>query len=245
MKPYKAIFLDWDDTIGDWSGAEHKALQELYANYHLEALYATAEDYIAAYKPYNLELWGMYGRGEVTKEWLHFQRFYRPLLIEDRPALPDRIQSTDLFTNQESRVRMAYEMGEEFLRLTNKYFSVLPGAAEVVRELAKKYPLTIISNGFMEVQYYKFAHSGLADCFTHTIISEEVGINKPQPGIFNIALEKNGVSTEEAIMIGDSYSSDIQGAKNAHIDQIWLHAGAAEETATFIVPTLKDVLTIL
>ena len=231
MKPHKAIFLDWDDTIGDWSGAEHKALQELYANYHLEALYATAEDYIAAYKPYNLELWGMYGRGEVTKEWLHFHRFYKPI---------DRLQVTG------DRLReLAHEMGDEFLRLTNKYFSVLSGADEVVRELAKKYPLTIISNGFKEVQYYKFAHSGLADCFTHTIISEEVGINKPQPGIFNIALEKNGVSTEEAIMIGDSYSSDIQGAKNAHIDQIWLHAGEAEETATFIVPALKDVLTIL
>ena len=231
MKPYKAIFLDWDDTIGDWSGAEHKALQELYANYHLEALYATAEDYIAAYKPYNLELWGLYGQGKIAKDELHFRRFYKP--IEGLQVTGERLRE------------LAHEMGDEFLQLTNKYFSVLPGADEVVRELAKKYPLTIISNGFKEVQYYKFAHSGLAECFTHTIISEEVGINKPQPGIFNIALEKNGVSAEEAIMIGDSYSSDIQGAKNAHIDQIWLHAGAAEETATFIVPALKDVLTIL
>ena len=136
-------------------------------------------------------------------------------------------------------------MGDEFLRLTNKYFSVLPGAAEVVRELAKKYPLTIISNGFKEVQYYKFAHSGLAECFAHTIISEEVGINKPQPGIFQIALEKNGVGAEEAIMIGDSYSSDIQGAKNAGIDQIWLHQGEADETATYIVSELSEVFKIL
>ena len=140
---------------------------------------------------------------------------------------------------------LAHKMGDEFLRLTNKYFSVLPGAAEVVRELAKRYPLTIISNGFKEVQYYKFAHSGLADCFAHTIISEEVGINKPQPGIFQIALEKNGVTADEAVMIGDSYSSDIQGAKNAGIDQIWLHEGPTDETATFIVPRLNAILDIL
>jgi len=232
MKQYKAIFLDWDDTIGDWTGAEHKALQDIYAHYQLDALYPTFEDYLNAYKPYNLELWTLYGQGKVTKERLHFQRFYRPiekLTIE----------------SQEARVRMAHEMGAEFLRLTNKYFSVLPGAAEVVRELAKKYPLTIISNGFKEVQYYKFAHSGLAECFAHTIISEEVGINKPQPEIFRIALQMNGVTADEAIMIGDSYSSDIQGAKNAGIDQIWLHEGATDETATYIVPQLQDILKLL
>ena len=231
MKRYKAIFLDWDDTIGDWTGAEHQALRDIYTTYHLDALYPTYEDYIAAYKPYNLELWGMYGRGEVTKEDLHFRRFFRPI---ERLAFSD-----------ERLAELAHEMGAEFLQLTNKYFSVLPGAAEVVRALAKHYPLTIISNGFKEVQYYKFAHAGLADCFTHTLISEEVGINKPQPEIFRIALEKNGVTAEEAIMIGDSYSSDIQGAKNAGIDQIWLHEGDAEETATYITPTLKEVMSLL
>ena len=231
MKEYKAIFLDWDDTIGDWNGAEHKALQDIYAHYHLDALYATPEDYIAAYKPYNLELWGMYGRGEVTKEKLHFERFFKPI---------ERIEARG-----ERREELAHEMGDVFLQLTNKYFSVLPDAAEVVRELAKRYPLTIISNGFKEVQYYKFAHSGLAECFAHTIISEEVGINKPQPEIFRIALQMNGVTADEAVMIGDSYSSDIAGAKNAGIDQIWLHEGETDETATFIVPKLKDVLNIL
>ena len=232
MKPYKAIFLDWDDTIGDWTGAELKSLRDIYQTYHLEELYATPEDYIAAYKPYNLELWGLYGQGKIAKDDLHFRRFYKP--IEGL-----RVE------NQESRVKMALEMGAEFLRLTNQYFSVLPGADEVVRELAKHYPLTIISNGFKEVQYYKFAHSGLADCFAHTLISEEIGINKPQPGIFQIALELNNIKAEEAVMIGDSYSSDIQGAKNAGIDQIWLHQGDAPETATYIVPRLADVLSIV
>ena len=231
MKQYKAIFLDWDDTIGDWSSAARNALHDLYEHYHLDALYDTCEDFIEAYEPYNLQLWGMYGRGEVTKERLQFLRFYHPI---ERLQVPDeRIQE------------MAHEMGDEFLSLTNKYFSVLPGADEVVRELAKHYPLTIISNGFKEVQYYKFAHSGLADCFVHKIISEEVGVNKPQPDIFRISLELNGVTADEAIMIGDRYSSDIQGARNANIDQIWLHEGETTETATFIVPKLKYVLPIL
>jgi len=236
MKQYKVVFLDWDDTIGDWATAEHRALQDIYATYQLGKLYATFDDYLNAYKPYNLELWGQYGRGEVSKQKLHFDRFYHPLIAVKGEGLP---------VNGRSLEDLAHEMGAEFLRLTNVYFSVLPDADRVVRYLAAKYPLTIVSNGFKEVQYYKFEHSGLADCLRHTLISEEVGINKPQPQIFRIALERNGVQADEAIMIGDSYSSDIAGAKAAGIDQIWIHQGQADETATYIVPTIADVMKLL
>ena len=239
MKVYKAIFLDWDDTIGDWTTAEHKALQDIYRTYHLDRLYATFEDYLNAYKPYNLELWGMYGRGEVTKEKLHFERFYKPLKSERLKVKGERREPETL----------AHEIGAEFLRLTNKYFCLLPDAAEVVKYLAAKYPLTIVSNGFKEVQYYKFEHSGLSPYLTHTLISEEVGINKPQPGIFAIALERNGITADEAIMIGDSYSSDIAGAKAAGIDQIWVrndgNDGNDVMSATYIVPKITDIMEIL
>lgn len=236
MKQYKAIFLDWDDTIGDWTTAEHKALQDIYARYRLDRLYPTFEGYLNAYKPYNLELWGMYGRGEVTKEKLHFERFYRPIITA---------QSQKLTANVEN---MAHEMGAEFLQLTNRYFCLMPDAEKVVKYLAGKYPLTIISNGFKEVQYYKFEHSGLAKYFTHTLISEEVGINKPQPGIFEIALQRNGITADQAVMIGDSYSSDIAGAKAAGIDQIWVKGDGLPvmgETATYIIPNVIDVMNIL
>ena len=237
MKPYKAIFLDWDDTIGDWATAEHKALQEIYKTYRLDRLYPTFEDYLNAYKPYNLELWGLYGLGEVTKEWLHLQRFLKPLLM----AKGERIMA-----NVEN---LAHEMGAEFLKLTNKYFCLMPNAEKVVKYLASKYPLTIISNGFKEVQYYKFEHSGLAKYFTHTLISEEVGINKPQPGIFEIALQRNGITADQALMIGDSYSSDIAGAKAAGIDQVWIRderlAIREGETATYIVQNVTDIMKIV
>ena len=233
-KVYKAVFLDWDDTIGDWTHAAQKALQDIYATYHLEDLYATFEDYLEAYEPYNLMLWGKYGRNDVTKEELQFERFYHPLMVQPEPTLRGR-----------SKEEIARKIGVEFLRLTNRYFTLLPDAGEVVRQLAAKYPLTIISNGFGEVQYYKFAHSGLQELFAHLLISEEVGINKPQPEIFRIALERNGVTAEEAVMIGDSYTSDIAGAKAAGIDQIWIHQGETDETATYIVPAFKDVLGLL
>ena len=140
MKRYKAIFLDWDDTIGDWTNAEHLALRDIYTTYHLNHLYASFDDYLAAYKPYNLKLWGKYGRGEITKSYLHFERFYRPLLIQDEPELCGQRKD-----------ELSHRIGDEFLRLTNTYFRLMPDADRVVRYLASKYPLTIVSNGFKEV----------------------------------------------------------------------------------------------
>ena len=227
--------MDWDDTIGDWSHAAEQALQVIYEKYHLDELYETVSEFFNTYEPYNLELWSKYGRNEVTKEQLHFERFYYPLMVNEYPEFRG-VDKKDL----------ALQMGDEFLELTNKYFSLLPDAEQVVKYLAVKYPLTILSNGFKEVQYYKFSHSGLEKYFAHTIISEEVGINKPNPKLFEIALEMNGVKADEALMIGDSYSSDISGAKAVGIDQIWICNKPEEgQRATWIVPKLADVMQII
>ena len=227
--------MDWDDTIGYWSHSAEQALQVIYEKYHLDELYETVSEFFNTYEPYNLELWSKYGRNEVTKEQLHFERFYYPLMVNEYPEFRG-VDKKDL----------ALQMGDEFLELTNKYFSLLPDAEQVVKYLAVKYPLTILSNGFKEVQYYKFSHSGLEKYFAHTIISEEVGINKPNPKLFEIALEMNGVKADEALMIGDSYSSDISGAKAVGIDQIWICNKLEEgQSATWIVPKLADVMQII
>ena len=64
----------------------------------------------------------------------------------------------------------------------------------------------------------------------------------------HVALDLNGVTADEAVMIGDSYSSDIAGAKNAGIDQIWVMGDGlpvTDEGATYIVRELEDVLNIV
>ena len=149
---------------------------------------------------------------------------------------------------------LAEQLSEDFLNMTTAHFSLLEGAEELVRYLAKKYPLTVVTNGFVEVQYEKFDKSGLRDCFAHIVLSEEVGCQKPNPRIFEEALRMNGLQAEDVVMIGDSWSSDIQGAINAGIDQIWIkkskeqgtkNQDTIDQTATYIVHNLSEVMEVL
>ena len=241
MKQYKAVFIDWDDTIGDFVGAAKRALQEMYDKYNLSDYFASHEEFVSLYKPHNIELWDKYGKDLVTKAFLRVDRFLYPLLHGTKVA--SQIQSYTALS------ALAEQMSEDFLHLTTKYFSLLPGAEELVRYLAKKYPLTVVTNGFIEVQYEKFDKSGLRNCFSHIVLSEEVGCQKPNPRIYEEALRMNGVSAAEAVMIGDSWNSDIQGAINAGIDQIWIRKSKDPlpegQSATYLIRSLSEVMEIL
>lgn len=236
MKKYKAVFLDWDDTIGDFHGAADLALAQMYEKYQLDQYFASLDEFVGLYKPHNLELWAKYGEDKVTKEYLSLDRFLFPLM------------HGSLYPNGETAqvIRLAMTMSDDFLALTTAHFSLLPGAEEIVRYLAEKYPLTIVTNGFIEVQYEKFDKSGLKDCFSHIVLSEEVGCQKPNPRIFEEALRLNGLSADEVVMVGDSWYSDIQGAINAGIDQIWVTDHLGDDCApTYTVKSLEEIKSIL
>ena len=236
MKKYKAVFLDWDDTIGDFHGAADLALAQMYEKYQLDRYFASLDEFVGLYKPHNLELWAKYGEDKVTKEYLSLDRFLFPLM------------HGSLYPNGETAqvIRLAMTMSDDFLALTTAHFSLLPGAEEIVRYLAEKYPLTIVTNGFVEVQYEKFDKSGLKNYFSHIVLSEEVGCQKPNPRIFEEALRLNGLSADEVVMVGDSWYSDIQGAINAGIDQIWVTDHLSDDCApTYTVKSLEEIKSIL
>ena len=243
MKHYKAVFIDWDDTIGDFVGAAKLALQEMYEKYNLNDYFASLEEFVSLYKPHNLELWDKYGKDQVTKEYLSFDRFFFPLMHGSK------VKGEKGKVKGENLCVLAEQLSEDFLNMTTARFSLLEGAEELVRYLAKKYPLTVVTNGFVEVQYEKFDKSGLRDCFAHIVLSEEVGCQKPNPRIFEEALRMNGLQAEDVVMIGDSWNSDIQGAINAGIDQIWIRKSKDPlpegQSSTYLVQSLSEVMEIL
>ena len=249
MKKYKAVFIDWDDTIGDFIGAAKMALQDMYEKYNLSEYFASFEEFFLLYKPHNIELWDKYGKDLVTKEYLSFDRFFFPLMHGSKFASTAQRSTASKTSDLQLITSLAEQLSEDFLNMTTARFSLLEGAEELVRYLAKKYPLTVVTNGFVEVQYEKFDKSGLRDCFAHIVLSEEVGCQKPNPRIFEEALRMNGLQAEDVVMIGDSWNSDIQGAINAGIDQIWIRKSQDPlpegQSATYLVQSLSEVMEIL
>lgn len=249
---YRAVFIDWDDTLGDWRGSAEEAQRVLYDE-HIGPLLKAAgievpfDEYLYYYREHNTWLWEQYAAGNITREYLHLDQFLDPVChylgIETRDA-------------EEDLVNLCQQLGSDYISLTLDNSRLTKDALEVVQYLASKYAVTIVSNGFVEMQYLKLERSGLQPYVKHTVFSEEVGVMKPDPRIMEIAIERNrkeleGLKADEVVMIGDSYSSDIAGAVAAGIDTIWWVRPETQPTdeqlkdATYVINSLRDVMNIL
>jgi len=103
-------------------------------------------------------------------------------------------------------------------------------APEVLATLKRTYRLGLLTNGDSHAQRTKLATSGLGNFFDVVITSGEHGVGKPDPRIFQIALDALGCSPNEAVMVGNSLTRDIRGARNAKFARvIWLKVAGAEE----------------
>jgi putative hydrolase of the HAD superfamily len=204
----------------------------MYEQQTLNRYFENFDEFFRIYAMRNMELWEMYGKGEITKDFLMIERFRYPLA---KMGLDD--------------LQLAEAIGKQYLEILPEQTTLLPFARELLDYLHSKYPLTLISNGFVEVQYKKLKSCQIEHYFSHVVLSEQAGALKPDPEIFNYALHLNQASPEEAIMIGDSFSADIVGAKNAGIDQIYLQKNNmlpyTEQQATFIVKSLEEIFSIL
>lgn len=92
-----------------------------------------------------------------------------------------------------------------------------PGAPGLLDALAGRYKLGLITNGYADSQRWRLSACGIAGRFQAVVISDEVGLRKPDPRIFAIALRTLGVRPEEALYVGDSLSDDYAGARNAGV----------------------------
>ena len=229
---YKHVFIDLDDTLWDFRANAKSSLHTIFDHLDLNAYFADFEDFFRIYRKRNLELWEQYGKGEITKDYLQAERFRYPLLQTG-------------IKNEE----LAEKMGKMFLELLPERIILIPHARELLDYLSAKYTLTIISNGFSELQYQKLNNSGISHYFAHVVLSEDAGALKPDRKIFDLALKLNHAKAEECIMIGDIFQADVAGAQNAGIDQIFFNRHkqelTANQTATYVVNSLEEIFEIL
>ncbi|MCQ2347340.1 MAG: HAD family hydrolase [Paludibacteraceae bacterium] len=249
---YRLLFLDWDDTLGDWGTSALLAQRDIYEKHRFSEFFPSFEAYYKAYDEHNAWLWQQYGKGLITKDFLSRDFTLYPLV--------QAMGGGEMLMQSPALQRLADEVCEEFLALTNHYARLFPGTEEVMERLAKKFDLVLVSNGYTEVQYQKIEESGLKHYFLEIVLSEEAGVNKPDQRFFEIALErtncklqaqgKQPVTKQDILLIGDGYGSDIEGAKAFGIDQMWLcHQEKdwqdASRPATYKIRHLSEALTIL
>jgi putative hydrolase of the HAD superfamily len=123
-----------------------------------------------------------------------------------------------------------------------------PALIEMLEALKQQgYLLGIISNGRGEFQNKAIAGLGIQNYFDVILISETEGIRKPQPEIFQRAMNQLGVSPENSFFVGDNPDADIQGAKNAKMWAIWKRNShwLGAKGADAIIDELSEILSIV
>lgn len=197
----KHVFFDLDHTLWDFDKNSGLTFEKIFK---LNNIDIKLNDFLPVYEPINLNYWKLYREEKVTKSALRYGR-----LKEAFDEIGVRVE--DQLINLLS---VAYI---EHLTSFNYLFD---NTVEVLNYLNNKYQLHIITNGFEEAQERKLKTSNIWDYFKTITNSEMVGVKKPNPKIFNFALDMANAKVEESIMIGDSLEADIEGAHNIGMDTI-------------------------
>lgn len=154
---------------------------------------------------------------EIGKE-LNLQRMSAPMFVEQSTGLNDNLNGVE--------APVSFTMKD------------LPGAMAMLKQAQRLgYQLGIITNGVAKVQKSRLSESGLAPLFSSVLVSETVGVEKPDPVIFERFFATSEVAPERSIMIGDGLPSDIVGAHKAHLASVWYNPRRVANTSG-VTPTV-------
>ena len=228
---YTTIFFDLDHTLWDYETNAHETLVELYESYRLHELGVTAfADFLRHFKEVNKQLWHLYDHGKITSDIIRKERFKQIL---------------EKFTIRNEELSL--QLSEQYLNECPRKGHLMPHAVDILDYLSDRYSLTVITNGFEDIQRIKILSSKIESFFDHIITSQKAGYKKPAPEIFHYAMEMNGIDHRNAIMIGDNLLTDIAGAKNASIDTILFNpeGQAHNEQVNHEIRSLKELYELL
>lgn len=203
------IFFDLDHTLWDFDKNSEIAFEIIFKDVLPDL---EVKNFIEVYAPINQACWKFYQKNEITHEELRYNR-----LKESFDAL--KIEISD---------ELIDIISEDYIQhLPNSNF-LFDDAIEVLEYLQSKYKLHIITNGFAEVQYKKMNNSGINQYFETITNSEMAGVKKPNPLIFEHALQLANAQKSNSIMIGDCIDADVNGALNFGMKAIFFNSNQVE-----------------
>ena len=228
---YKHLFFDLDHTLWDFDRNSTESIAEIYDTHRLADLGVAsppvfAETFIAV----NRKLWRDYDLDLIGHEYIRQHRF--PMVFK---ALG--IDDTDCCAN----------LNTDYLRLLPQKAHLTDSAREVLEHLHGRYRMHIITNGFAEIQAVKMASSDITHFFEEVITTQSADAKKPNPRIFEYALQASGATVAESLMLGDNYEADILGAKGVGLDTVFYNpkAEVVADPATYDIRHWRELMEIL
>lgn len=230
-KNYTCVLFDLDHTLWDYEVNSRETLLELYDHHDLRTQgVPDFESFLRQFKIINAELWELYDTGKIDSHVIRNERFRKIL------------QTFYIF--EES---LSQNLSRDYLNTCPNKGNLIPHALDVLNYLATKYKLTIVTNGFEEIQNRKLSSSNLSSYFNHIITSQKAGCKKPSREIFEYALRMNEAECSQAIMIGDNLVTDMGGARNASIDSVFFNPESTKHdvAVSYEISSLKELQQIL
>lgn len=220
---YKWILFDADDTI--FSFDDLTGLSKMLLQYDIEL---THKEYLE-YKQLNNHLFAQFQKGEISANDIKTQRFTKWAKQLDMDPV---------------------ELNAKFMEVMIDVCKPLDGALELLDFLKDKVNLGIITNGFTDLQVERLKRNGLTNYFDILVVSEEVGVAKPNIKIFEHEFSlMDNPNLDEVLMVGDRLDSDIIGGNNAGVDTCWINlhnkTNLEDIMPTYTVPSLTSLKQLL
>lgn len=214
----KAVFFDFDDTLQSRAGA-----YRMYCEDFLDRYFPGLSDEEKLRKMDEME--------EHVDGGYKSREEYWPEMI-DLWGWKDAPELSVLTDDFNSRFGLKVDM--------------LPDSVDVIKQLKQRgYILGMITNGNSKLQNTKLDTAGIRGLFDVVVVSDDIGIWKPEAGIFEYAMNKVGVTAEQSVYVGDHPVNDIQGALNARMQPVWMNYGSFAGRATEGVPGIENIRELL
>ena len=209
----RTILFDLDDTLLDFKASERDALRYALAALGLDP----TPEILSRYSVINQKQWELLEKKLLTRDEVLVRRFL--LLFEEYGIAADACQAQEMYHH----------------RLAQGHY-YLPGAEKVLEEMKDRYDLYVVSNGTAAVQDGRIRSSKIDRYFKDIFISERMGADKPDPAFFEACFARiPNFKKEEAVIIGDSLTSDIRGGNNMNIRTCWYNPHGLQKKEGIIV----------
>jgi len=224
------IFFDLDHTLWDYDLNARKVLNDLYQQFDLQReIVFGPERFTEVFFKTNDTLWQQYNQGNIDRDEIRTQRFRKVMAKCGAPG----------FEKTEA-------MSEYFLFNCPRQKATIADATMILDYLSKRYHLSVVTNGFDDVQCIKLEACGLDKYFSHVFTSETTGHKKPSREIFDHAVKEVNAHVSTTLMIGDNHSTDIMGARNAGITPLLYNPrGLVKSDCQLQIKTLSELMRLL